>query len=1008
MNSNLTIFSWNCQGCASSKFLRAYREYNNEYKPDIVCLLEPRVSGHKAYSIIEKLGFDRSHRIESIGFSGGIWVGWKDHTSINIIHNHPQFMLLSITDTNMNNNRTKRKSLWGDLMNVLPQDPLPWMILGDFNAILSPKEKKSDRSTDTCNLQDLGYIGPSYTWQRGNTSERLDRALANDTWISAFPHSLVYHLLRIKSDHRPILLKTRPTLNIPRGRPFHFLAGWTEHANFKDLVSNKWKYSGNMAATLSEFTSHVKNWNKHTYGFIGTRKRQLMRLLGKTQQAMDQSNSRRLANLEMEVRDELETVLNHEELLWRQKARCDWLQFEDRNTKFFHSRTMQRRKINRILSLRLSNGEWSSEQDILSDEAVKYFEKLYGETPTPTFNAPLINFPHDIDFLNKAVSNEEIKNALFDMAPLKAPGSDGFHAHFFQSQWDTVGWAVCQWVQGIFDGNNIEKDLNNTLIVLIPKKESPEDFSQFKPISLCSVLYKVVMKVIANRFKVVFPNYISPQQAGFISGRNISDNIIIAQEIIHSMRSRRGNKKWMAIKLDLEKAYDRVSWRFIEVSLEAAGVPEKIRKVIMNAISSSTMQILWNGVPSRSFKLIRGIRQGCPLSPYLFVLCMEWLAHLINSEINTGKWQPIKLSRSGPALSHLFFADDLVIFCNAEMDQARLLKETLRHFCDLSVHKINARKSHIFFSKGVDTSLSDQISQLYGFQKVLNLGNYLGVPLLHDRVTKSTLNFVIEKVRSKLQKWEARKLSLAGRITLAQSVLLTIPSYFMQSLAIPKGVCDELEKIARQFIWGGAAGNTKITLVGWDSICQPRTYGGLGLRHLQDHNNSFLMKIGFNLVTRKDALWVQVLRSKYGWKDQLPESILKSQSSHLWKSLSKVWPLLRENLMWSVGDGSTISGWKDNWIPGIGPLLSYAPAQNRINLDSTLKDWFLPDGSWNVDMLRLWLPEDKLKRIVSIPPPHPDNGEDRIIWARSGSGSFSIQSAYWTLKENSWKPKDDN
>ncbi|KAA3488041.1 LINE-type retrotransposon LIb DNA [Gossypium australe] len=387
---------------------------------------------------------------------------------------------------------------------------------------------------------------------------------------------------------------------------------------------------------------------------------------------------------------------------------------------------------------------------------------------------------------------------------------------------------------------------------------------------------------------------------------------------------------------------------------------------------------------------------------------MEWLAHLINSEINTGKWQPIKLSRSGPALSHLFFADDLVIFCKAEMDQARLVKETLKHFCDLSGHKINARKSNIFFSKSVDTSLSDQISQLYGFQKVLNLRNYLGVPLLHDRVTKSTLNFVIEKVRSKLQKWEARKLSLAGRITLAQSVLLTIPSYFMQSLAIPKGVCDELEKIARQFIWGGTAGNPKIALLGWDSICQPRTCGGLGLRHLQDHNNSFLMKIGFNLVTRKDALWVQVLRSKYGWKDQLPESILKSQSSHLWKSLSKVWPLLRENLMWSVGDGSTISGWKDNWIPGIGPLLSYAPAQNRINLDSTLKDWILPNGSWNVDMLRLWLPEDKLKRIVSIPPPHPDNGEDRIIWARSGSGSFSIRSAYWTLKENSWKPKDDN
>ncbi|KAA3478688.1 LINE-1 reverse transcriptase isogeny [Gossypium australe] len=230
------------------------------------------------------------------------------------------------------------------------------------------------------------------------------------------------------------------------------------------------------------------------------------------------------------------------------------------------------------------------------------------------------------------------------------------------------------------------------------------------------------------------------------------------------------------------------------------------------------MQILWNGVRSRSFKPVKGMRQGCPLSPYLFVFCMEWLGHLISLEIIAGRWHPIRLSRSGPTLSHLFFADDLVIFSKGEMDQTLLLKETLRRFCDFSGHKISARNSNMFFSKVVDTSLCDQISQLFGFQNVLNLGSYLGVPLLHDRVTRSTLNFMVEKVRSKLQNWEVRKLSFAGRVTLAQSVLPAIPSYFMQSLVVPKGVCDEIEKIARQFIWGGSAGHPKSALVGWESI----------------------------------------------------------------------------------------------------------------------------------------------------------------------------------------------
>ncbi|KAA3475887.1 tyrosine decarboxylase 1-like [Gossypium australe] len=215
------------------------------------------------------------------------------------------------------------------------------------------------------------------------------------------------------------------------------------------------------------------------------------------------------------------------------------------------------------MSLRIDNGDWCSDQETLKSKAVAFFERLYGETPTTLGIFPKEGFhriePSEISFLEAAVSNEEIKKALFDMAPLKAPGSDGFHAQFFQSQWNILGNDVSQWVKGVFEGNPIEPELNNTLIVLIPKKENPEDFSHFRPISLCSVLYKLVMKVIANRFKVIFPKLISQEQAGFIAGRNIFDNIILAQEVIHSMRCNLKGRKWMAIKLDLEKAYDRIS-----------------------------------------------------------------------------------------------------------------------------------------------------------------------------------------------------------------------------------------------------------------------------------------------------------------------------------------------------------------------------------------------------------------------------------------------------------------
>ncbi|KAH1090330.1 hypothetical protein J1N35_017587 [Gossypium stocksii] len=171
----------------------------------------------------------------------------------------------------------------------------------------------------------------------------------------------------------------------------------------------------------------------------------------------------------------------------------------------------------------------------------------------------------------------------------------------------------------------------------------------------------------------------------------------------------------MAVKIDLEKAYDRVSWELIEVSLRVAGIPEYLVSVIMNSISNFTMQVMWNGTPLPKFRPVRGIRQGCPLSPYLFMLCMEWLGHMIQSAISEGIWNPIRLSRDGPSISHLFFADDLVIFSRADPKHYSLLKKILDRFCSFSSHKINTRKTNIFFSKGVDESSIDLISRFFGF-----------------------------------------------------------------------------------------------------------------------------------------------------------------------------------------------------------------------------------------------------------------------------------------------------
>ena len=165
----------------------------------------------------------------------------------------------------------------------------------------------------------------------------------------------------------------------------------------------------------------------------------------------------------------------------------------------------------------------------------------------------------DFSLLDQPVSNDEIKEALFTMVVLKHKVSMGFMHFFYQNQWSVVGSSLCLMVRGIFGGEELSHKINSTGIVLILKVDHPESLSQFRPISLCNVRYKIITKVVANRLKIIMPKLIGPMQSSFVLGRHITDNIIIAQEALHSMRNKKGKVGWMAIKVDLEKAYDRLN-----------------------------------------------------------------------------------------------------------------------------------------------------------------------------------------------------------------------------------------------------------------------------------------------------------------------------------------------------------------------------------------------------------------------------------------------------------------
>lgn len=256
----------------------------------------------------------------------------------------------------------------------------------------------------------------------------------------------------------------------------------------------------------------------------------------------------------------------------------------------------------------------------------------------------------DVIDIERPICDVEIKEAMFSMGPFKAPGIDGLHAIFFQSQWDVIGDSVCSFVRKVFANPDSVREVNQTHLVLIPKCENPETSKEKRPISLCNVIYKLVTKVIANRIKKHLDKIISPNQCAFVKGRHSNDNIIISQEVIHSMRHMKGRKGFMAIKIDFEKTYDRLDWGFLHDTLLSIGLSQWFVDIIMACVSTSDMRVLWNGEMTNSFNYSRGVRQGDHLSPYLFVICMERLSKLISVEVENKHWKPIRLSRKGPDL----------------------------------------------------------------------------------------------------------------------------------------------------------------------------------------------------------------------------------------------------------------------------------------------------------------------------------------------------------------------
>ena len=419
-----------------------------------------------------------------------------------------------------------------------------------------------------------------------------------------------------------------------------------------------------------------------------------------------------------------------------------------------------------------------------------------------------------------------------------------------------VGDSVMKEVKSIFDNRVMLKYLNKTHIVLIPKIQGPKTLGNYRPISLCNLVYKIVTKIIVARLRPYLEKLVSPLQTTFVPRRKGIDNAVIVQELIHSISKKKGGTGYMVVKIDMEKVYDKLEWSFIREVLTKINLPQNILDLIMNCVSSSSSSILFNEGSLEPFLPSRGIRQGDPLSPYLFILCMEYLGQLIEEKCDQKLWCPVKTSQGGIAFSHLMFADDIVLFAKADQINCSTIREVLDEFCSKTGQTISGAKSRVFFSPNVDREARESLCDNLGFVSTTNIGKYLGIPLKHPGSSSLDFNFILDRVKNKLASWKANLLSPAGRAILIQASSSTIPTYVMQCHMLPNRVLEGIDRVNRNFLWGSTESARKVHWVGGVKVTKPKVEGGLGLQSAKGRNLAMLTKLNWRFHTENESLWV--------------------------------------------------------------------------------------------------------------------------------------------------------